>query len=162
MAGRGKFCLGYSNDPLVLCRPRRQLHGRDLRDGRLVDAQGLTVEDFGLVDNLMMIHALELHGCPLVTPAQMPRDIWHDLAAFETCVRMAAARLIAPYARIALNLTKDDATMPPPRKRADLLLVERGLFESRARAQAAIEAGLVTADDKQVAKAVRDALPTTR
>jgi 23S rRNA (cytidine1920-2'-O)/16S rRNA (cytidine1409-2'-O)-methyltransferase len=43
--------------------------------------------------------------------------------------------------------------MPPPRKRADLLLVERGLFESRARAQAAIEAGLVTANNKQVAKA---------
>jgi 23S rRNA (cytidine1920-2'-O)/16S rRNA (cytidine1409-2'-O)-methyltransferase len=33
------------------------------------------------------------------------------------------------------------------------LLVERGLFESRARAQAAIEAGLVTANDKQVVKA---------
>src|SRR6202012_4735869 len=43
--------------------------------------------------------------------------------------------------------------MPPPRKRADVLLVERGLFESRARAQAAIEAGLVTANDKQVVKA---------
>jgi 23S rRNA (cytidine1920-2'-O)/16S rRNA (cytidine1409-2'-O)-methyltransferase len=43
--------------------------------------------------------------------------------------------------------------MSPPRKRADLLLVERGLFESRARAQAAIEAGLVFANDKQVAKA---------
>ena len=41
---------------------------------------------------------------------------------------------------------------PPARKRADLLLVERGLFESRARAQAAIEAGLVTANDKQVQK----------
>jgi 23S rRNA (cytidine1920-2'-O)/16S rRNA (cytidine1409-2'-O)-methyltransferase len=40
----------------------------------------------------------------------------------------------------------------PPRKRADLLLVERGLFESRARAQAAIEAGLVTANDKRVVK----------
>jgi 23S rRNA (cytidine1920-2'-O)/16S rRNA (cytidine1409-2'-O)-methyltransferase len=38
-------------------------------------------------------------------------------------------------------------------KRADVLLVERGLFESRARAQAAIEAGLVTANDKQVTKA---------
>ena len=38
------------------------------------------------------------------------------------------------------------------RKRADLLLVERGLFESRARAQAAIEAGLVTANEKQVLK----------
>jgi 23S rRNA (cytidine1920-2'-O)/16S rRNA (cytidine1409-2'-O)-methyltransferase len=42
--------------------------------------------------------------------------------------------------------------MPPSRKRADLLLVERGLFESRARAQAAIEAGLVTANDRLVAK----------
>ncbi|MDB5515588.1 MAG: putative rRNA methylase [Tardiphaga sp.] len=36
--------------------------------------------------------------------------------------------------------------------RADLLLVERGLFESRARAQAAIEAGLVTANAKPIAK----------
>ena len=37
-------------------------------------------------------------------------------------------------------------------KRADLLLVERGLFASRARAQEAIAAGLVTADGKRVAK----------
>jgi 23S rRNA (cytidine1920-2'-O)/16S rRNA (cytidine1409-2'-O)-methyltransferase len=42
---------------------------------------------------------------------------------------------------------------PAPRKRADLVLVERGLFESRARAQAAIDAGLVTANGKPVAKA---------
>jgi 23S rRNA (cytidine1920-2'-O)/16S rRNA (cytidine1409-2'-O)-methyltransferase len=42
--------------------------------------------------------------------------------------------------------------MPAPRKRADMLLVERGLFESRARARAAIEAGLVIANDKQVTK----------
>jgi len=39
------------------------------------------------------------------------------------------------------------------RRRADLLLVERGLFESRAKAQAAIAAGRVTADDKPVRKA---------
>ena len=43
--------------------------------------------------------------------------------------------------------------MPSPRKRIDLLLVERGLFESRARARAAIEAGLVVANNKQVLKA---------
>jgi 23S rRNA (cytidine1920-2'-O)/16S rRNA (cytidine1409-2'-O)-methyltransferase len=36
--------------------------------------------------------------------------------------------------------------------RADLLLVERGLFESRSKAQAAIAAGLVTADGKAVSK----------
>ena len=38
------------------------------------------------------------------------------------------------------------------RMRADRLLVERGLFESRAKAQAAIAAGLVTADGAPVDK----------
>src|ERR1700748_2561254 len=42
--------------------------------------------------------------------------------------------------------------MSSPRKRIDLLLVERGLFESRARARAAIEAGLVVANEKPVVK----------
>jgi 23S rRNA (cytidine1920-2'-O)/16S rRNA (cytidine1409-2'-O)-methyltransferase len=37
-------------------------------------------------------------------------------------------------------------------KRADIVLVERGLFESRAKAQAAIAAGLVTADGVRLHK----------
>jgi 23S rRNA (cytidine1920-2'-O)/16S rRNA (cytidine1409-2'-O)-methyltransferase len=41
----------------------------------------------------------------------------------------------------------------PPRRRADVLLVERGLFESRAKAQAAIAAGLVSAGGTPVRKA---------
>ena len=43
-------------------------------------------------------------------------------------------------------------TPSPTRKRADILLVETGLFETRAKARAAIEAGLITADGKTVAK----------
>jgi 23S rRNA (cytidine1920-2'-O)/16S rRNA (cytidine1409-2'-O)-methyltransferase len=43
--------------------------------------------------------------------------------------------------------------MTAQRRRIDRLLVERGLFESRAKAQAAIEAGLVIADDEVVSKA---------
>lgn len=39
------------------------------------------------------------------------------------------------------------------RLRADLLLVERGVFDSRAKAQAAIAAGLVAADGRPVRKA---------
>ncbi len=39
------------------------------------------------------------------------------------------------------------------RLRADLLLVKRGLFESRAKAQAAIAAGLVTANGARIEKA---------
>jgi 23S rRNA (cytidine1920-2'-O)/16S rRNA (cytidine1409-2'-O)-methyltransferase len=50
-------------------------------------------------------------------------------------------------------LTKKSPSEISPRKRADVLLVERGLFESRARARAAIEAGGVVADGKPVLKA---------
>lgn len=48
----------------------------------------------------------------------------------------------------------------PERRRADTYLVERGLFESRAKAQAAIAAGLVSADGKPVRKA-SDTIPVT-
>src|SRR5262245_16945774 len=41
----------------------------------------------------------------------------------------------------------------PLHQRADVLLVQRGLFESRAKAQAAIAAGRVTADSVPVRKA---------
>jgi nucleoside 2-deoxyribosyltransferase len=99
MAGYGKLCLGYSNDPSTYAKRVREFTEVTSRDGRLVDALGLTVEDFGLTDNLMMIHALDLHGCALVAPRQTPADIWHDLTAFETCVRMAAERLAAAGAR---------------------------------------------------------------
>ena len=49
-------------------------------------------------------------------------------------------------------MANNDDSQTSSRKRADVLLVERGLFESRARARAAIEAGFVTADGKQVMK----------
>ena len=42
---------------------------------------------------------------------------------------------------------------PMSRRRADLLLVERGLFDSRAKARAAIEAGLVRAGGEPVRRA---------
>jgi nucleoside 2-deoxyribosyltransferase len=99
MAGRGKLCLGYSNDPSSYADRVRKFTGVVSRDGRLVDATGLTVEDFGLGDNLMMIHALDQHGCALVTPWQAPADIWHDLTAFEACVHLAAERLADARAR---------------------------------------------------------------
>jgi nucleoside 2-deoxyribosyltransferase len=99
MAGRGRLCLGYTNDPSSYADRVREFTEVTSRDGRLVDANGLTVEDFGLSDNLMMIHALDLHGCALVTPRSRPADIWHDLTAFETCVRVAAERLTASHPR---------------------------------------------------------------
>ncbi len=98
MVGRGKLCLGYTNDPSCYADRVREFTEVTSRDGRLIDARGLTVEDFGLSDNLMMIHALDLHGCALVQPRQDPTDM-QDLSAFETSVRMAAERLAAAHPR---------------------------------------------------------------
>ena len=93
MAGRGKLCLGYSNDPVPYAtRAARFGDVTTSSDGRLIDSHGLTVENFGHPDNLMMIHALDLHGCALVVPQAAPADIWHDLASFEACVRLAAGK----------------------------------------------------------------------
>ena len=95
MAGRGKFCLAYSNDPAIYAdRVARSFDVMKSEAGHLVDRDGLTVEDFGLPDNLMMIHTLELHGARLVTPRLRPADIWHDLTSFEACVALAADRAI--------------------------------------------------------------------
>jgi nucleoside 2-deoxyribosyltransferase len=95
MAARGKLCLGYSNDPASYADRVRRFTTVTSRDGRLVDADGLSVEDFGLNDNLMMMHTLDLHGAPLVSPREKPKDVWHDLTAFELCVAMAAERRAA-------------------------------------------------------------------
>jgi nucleoside 2-deoxyribosyltransferase len=93
MAGRGKLCLAYSNDPTPYVERVARLYDVTTSpEGHLVDPQGLAVEDFDLADNLMMIHTLDLHGLPLVTPRQPPADIWHDLTSFEVCVRLAAGR----------------------------------------------------------------------
>lgn len=50
-------------------------------------------------------------------------------------------------------MTGDIDTKTTSRKRADVLLVERGMFESRARARAAIDAGGVIANGRPVLKA---------
>jgi nucleoside 2-deoxyribosyltransferase len=93
MAGRGRLCLAYCNDPEIYAeRVARFTTVTSASDKRLIDRDGLTVEDFGLPDNLMMIHALDLHGSPLVTPRARPDDVWRDLTSFEACVRVAAGK----------------------------------------------------------------------
>ena len=99
MAGRGKLCLGYSNDPAIYAERVARSGDIATHNGATVDAHGLIVEDFGLPDNLMLIHTLDLHGCALVTPRQPPADLWRDLAAFEACVALAAERLSQPAVR---------------------------------------------------------------
>jgi nucleoside 2-deoxyribosyltransferase len=93
MAAGGKLCLGYSNDPALYAGRVARFTAVKPCGDRLIDAEELTVENFRLPDNLMMIHALDLYGCSLVVPLTAPADIWHDLTSFEKCVELAATRL---------------------------------------------------------------------
>jgi hypothetical protein len=44
----------------------------------------------------MIVHGLDLHGFSLIAPRLPPLDPWHDLTAFEACVRLVAERLAPP------------------------------------------------------------------
>jgi nucleoside 2-deoxyribosyltransferase len=86
-----KICLGYSNigrNYIDKVRDRMDLRRDDA--GRFWDPDNLQVEDFGLPDNLMIVHGLELSGHSLVVPEHPVPDPLRDLAAFETCVAIAA------------------------------------------------------------------------
>lgn len=95
MTALGRTALAYSNSPRSY-RARLEAHfdGRLGRrdDGQLADPQGLAVEDFDMVDNLMLGGALGEGDLFLHQAA--PGMEFADLTAFELCVR-AARRLTA-------------------------------------------------------------------
>ena len=77
MAGLGRACFGYSNDPRDYVT--RMNHSQ-------FDSNRHAVEDFDLPDNLMIAHSVALCGGSIVTPDVAPDDPWHDLVAFEICL----------------------------------------------------------------------------
>jgi nucleoside 2-deoxyribosyltransferase len=89
MAGNKKLCAGYSNIATVY-REKVVADGW-ATGGDTIDVNGLLIENFGLTDNLMIVHALDVFGIPLVLPKQPVDDPSHDLAAFEACVRLLVA-----------------------------------------------------------------------
>ncbi len=95
MRALGRLVLGYTNiDGTLLERTRAQFSG-DLRhregSGDLVeDPDGLQVEDFGLVDNLMIDGAILSSGAEVVVMSASQQELFTDVRGFELCVREAA------------------------------------------------------------------------
>ncbi|HEX3439247.1 MAG TPA: nucleoside 2-deoxyribosyltransferase [Pseudolabrys sp.] len=88
MAGAGKLCAGYSNIPLTY--PDKVRAELKSAAEAAFDRHGMMIEDFGLADNLMIVHALETFGIPLVLPRKPVEDPFRDLTGFEACVRLLA------------------------------------------------------------------------
>jgi len=89
--GLPKICFGYSNDPLPYAK--RVAGMEELTksgDRALLDSRGMSVEDFGHADNLMIVHVLDEGGHPLVVaPQAKDRD---DLSMFEECLKLLNKR----------------------------------------------------------------------
>jgi nucleoside 2-deoxyribosyltransferase len=102
MAARGKLCTGYTNrrdsyadriEPAPGVAPGLAPGvAPDVSGLANLDCEGHVIENFGLTDNLMIVHALDVFGCPILTPAVEPDDIWRDLTLFEQCAAWLAGR----------------------------------------------------------------------
>lgn len=89
--GMGKPVFAYSNDErLFLARNLAELPAtRRLEEGHAVDADGMQLEDFGLIDNLMLDGAV---SAPIVTQAPiLPDQRFSELLGFERCLQQARA-----------------------------------------------------------------------
>ena len=91
MAARQKPVFAYTNAPADYRDRVAAQVGVDLvpraSDGRPADPDGLSVEDFGLADNLMLEAAVRAHCAGVIRAESAPADPYRDLVAFEACVK---------------------------------------------------------------------------
>ena len=86
MYARGRPVFGYTN-------VAGDYAARVAPNGALVDAEGMSIEQFGLIDNLMCVAPALESGAVIVQEGVPEGERFRDLRGFEQCVRQAAARL---------------------------------------------------------------------
>ena len=90
--GMGLPVLAYTNVPqLFVERTTAAFGGRVERgaDGRLRDAEGMALEEWGMVDNLMLDGAVLASGGTIARGETGSQGRYRDLHAFEECLRQA-------------------------------------------------------------------------
>jgi len=91
MMGQGKPAFGYSNVAGTLLDKTRlftKVVPLAAQPQTWVDANHMAVEDFGNEDNLMITECLAATGHPLVVKTVPPGREFHDLQAFEQCLKL--------------------------------------------------------------------------
>lgn len=96
MRAQKKPIYGYSNDPAPYAdrvagffKATSPAPFTQSADGRTLDPHGLTVEAFGLADNLMMVGAIDACGGQVHMPSSPVRDPGRDMVWFEQAVESA-------------------------------------------------------------------------
>ena len=104
MRGLGKPVVGYTNVEGSLLERTVQILNGDVRERRggagLEDSEGMLIEDFELIDNLMLDGAVLSRGTEVVVVRTPPSRRFSDLQGFEICVQQAA-KLVSCWPRFA-------------------------------------------------------------
>lgn len=86
----GKRVFGYSNVPQLFESRTREFAGGG---STAADEFGMSFEDFGMHDNLMIETGIVRSGGAMITRAAKYSERFTDLYAFEQCVQLAARDL---------------------------------------------------------------------
>ena len=90
MRALGRPVFGWSNSAETFSERTRAFLGV----AGPLDADGMSIEEFGLTDNLMIDAAILASGGALFVQAVTESARWTDLTAFESCVAAVAARSV--------------------------------------------------------------------
>jgi len=96
MCGAGKIVACYTN--VAETHYQRTLawyDGQLSRDaeGRMRGPDGHSLEDFDMIENLMLHGGVVRRGGPVAVHAADPERLWTDFTAFEQCLKALAKRL---------------------------------------------------------------------
>jgi len=91
LRGLGKPVFGYTNDTedLVHRLKRSGAAFYDPADKIWRDGEGMTVEDFGNADNLMIAATFAEQGHPIIRHPAKPAERFRDFIGFKACLRLA-------------------------------------------------------------------------
>ena len=95
MCGRGKIAYAYSNVADDHYARTRAYYGGDTHhtpDGRERGRDGLSLEDFDMVDNLMLDGGVERRGGVMVRREVPEAERYTNTSAFEECLKLLASR----------------------------------------------------------------------
>jgi nucleoside 2-deoxyribosyltransferase len=101
MCAQGKLVAAYTNMTANHFARTRDFYAGDIRegaDGRKRGPDGLSLEDFDMIENLMLHGGIERRGGHIAVHAAATDALYTDLTAFKDCLRVLAARHAAPAA----------------------------------------------------------------
>ncbi len=95
MCGAGKLVACYTNVTESHFKRTADFYSGEIHmaeDGRKRAPDGTMLEDFEMIENLMLHGGVERRGGPVAAHAAAPDALWTDLTGFEACLKALAAR----------------------------------------------------------------------